>query len=63
LVDTFKKKSNIVDIELQRHALKIFINARIGTLNDAKGVAKDVSKIGHYGNGDYEIKVTDDRLQ
>lgn len=56
----FKKKTNIVDIELQKHALKIFINAPIGTLNDAKGLAKDVSKIGHYGNGDYEIKVSDD---
>ena len=56
----FKKKTNIVDIELQKNALKIFINASIGTLNDAKGLTKDVSKIGHYGNGDYEIKVTDD---
>ena len=56
----FKKKTNIVDIELQKNALKIWINASLGRLNDAKGLAKDVSKIGHYGNGDYEIKVTDD---
>jgi predicted transport protein len=29
-------------------------------LNDAKGIAKDVSKVGHFGNGDYGVKVTND---
>ncbi len=56
----FKKQRNIVDIEVQKNALKLFINAPIGTLKDANGLAKDVSKIGHLGNGDYEIKVSDD---
>jgi predicted transport protein len=27
-------------------------------LDDPKGVARDVSSIGHWGNGDYEIRVT-----
>jgi predicted transport protein len=56
----FKKRRNIVDIELQKHALKIWINAPFGSINDAKGLAKDMTEIGHFGNGGYEIKVTDD---
>ena len=30
-----------------------------GTLNDPKKIARDVSNIGHWGNGDYEIKIKD----
>lgn len=33
----------------------------MGQIDDAKGVTRNVSQIGHYGNGDYEIKVTDTR--
>lgn len=28
-------------------------------MNDPKGVMRDVSSIGHWGNGDYEIVVAD----
>lgn len=56
----FKKGSNISDIEIQMNSLKIFINKKSGTLDDSKKIAKDVSKIGHRGNGDYELKVTND---
>ncbi|WP_159795173.1 DUF5655 domain-containing protein [Streptococcus halichoeri] len=56
----FKKDNhNIIDIEVQHKQLKLFINAKIGQIDDAKGVTRNVSQIGHYGNGDYEIKVTD----
>ena len=57
----FKKGSNISDIEMQKKALKIFINAKIGTLDDPKGLAKDVSNIGHRGNGDYQIQIENDK--
>jgi len=57
---SFKKKRNIVDMELQRHALKLWLNVPFGSINDAKGISKNVANLGHYGNGDYEIKVTDD---
>jgi predicted transport protein len=56
----FKKKHNIVDIEIQKKSLKLWINARFGSLDDPKHIAKDVSKLGHYGNGDYEIKIKND---
>ena len=58
---SFKKIDKIVDIEILKKSLKIFIKAKWGTLNDSKCLAKDVSKIGHSGNGDYQIQVTDDR--
>lgn len=57
----FKKGSNISDIEMQKKGLKIFINAKIGTLDDPKGLAKDVSNIGHRGNGDYQIQIVNDK--
>ncbi len=56
----FKKGSNISDIEFQKKALKIFINAKKGTINDPKGLVKDVSNIGHRGNGDYQIQIEND---
>ncbi len=56
----FKKGSNISDIEIQKKGLKIFINAKKGTLNDPKGLVKDVSEIGHRGNGDYQIQIEND---
>ena len=57
----FKKGSNISDIEIQKKSLKIFINAKIGTINDPKGLVKDVSNIGHRGNGDYQIQIENDK--
>ena len=56
----FKLGKNIVDIEVQKKSLKIYVNAKAGTLNDAKGVMRDVSKVGHYGNGDYQVQVQND---
>jgi len=57
----FKKGSNISDIEIQKKSLKIFINAKIGTLDDPKGLVKDFSNIGHRGNGDYQIQIENDK--
>jgi predicted transport protein len=57
----FKKGSNISDIEMQKKGLKIFINTKIGALDDPKRLAKDVSNIGHRGNGDYQIQIENDK--
>jgi len=56
----FKRGSNVVDIEFQRKQLKFFINMKKGELNDYLKISRDVSNVGHYGNGDYEIKVNKD---
>ena len=41
-------------------ALKIWINLKKGELDDSKGLAQDISNIGYWGNGDYELQVSDD---
>ena len=57
----FKQTSNVCDIDIQKSSLRIFINMKKGTLDDPKGVTEDLSNKGHWGNGDYVIKVSDDR--
>lgn len=56
----FKAPKNFTDIEVQKHALKLFINMRKGELNDPEDLADDVSNIGHWGNGDYRVYLKDD---
>jgi predicted transport protein len=54
----FKKNKNIADIVIMKKGIKIFINLKKGKLDDPKKIMKDVSKTGHWGNGDYEIIVS-----
>lgn len=54
------KNKIIIDILLQKKALKIWLNTRYGMLDDSKGIARDVTNIGHWGNGDYEIQLSND---
>ena len=56
----FVAKTNFTDVEVQSARLKIFLNVKIGKLDDPKKLARDVSKKGHWGNGDYEISFGDD---
>ena len=53
----FKRRTNFVDIEFQKKQLKFFINLKKGELDDPMSVSRDVSAVGHYGNGDYEVRV------
>jgi predicted transport protein len=56
----FKVDNNIFcDIVLQGKGLKIYLNLKSGGLQDQKNVARDVSNVGHWGNGAYEIKLSD----
>ena len=58
----FKRgKNNIVSIHLQNKSLKMWINAKKGFLDDPKNITKDVSQLGHWGTGDYEIIVSDSK--
>ena len=55
----YKLASNFVDIEIRSKDLKIFLNVESGKLNDPLGLARDLTKpkTGHWGNGDYEVKL------
>ncbi len=55
----FKKDKNLADIHIQQKGLKIWINMHKGDLDDPKKIANDVSRKGHWGNGDYELNVSD----
>ena len=56
----FKKgKNNIVSIHLQNRSLKLWLNAKKGNLDDPKKLTKDVSNVGHWATGDYELTVSD----
>jgi len=57
---SFKIDNNIFcDIVLQGKGLKIYLNLKSGDLQDEKQAARDVSNVGHWGNGSYEIKLAD----
>lgn len=59
---SFKIQNTIIaSIEVQKGALKLYIKLNKGQLDDPKKLADDVSQIGHWGNGDYQIKVSDDK--
>ncbi|WP_195336296.1 DUF5655 domain-containing protein [Paraclostridium bifermentans] len=60
LVIGFSIKNKIfIDILVQKKKLKIFLNAKYGEIDDIKNLSKDMSNTGHWGNGDYEIQVSD----
>jgi predicted transport protein len=54
----FKKDKNIVDIRIQHKNLILWLNMKKGELNDPRKLAVDASSKGHYGNGDYELHVS-----
>lgn len=59
---SFKIQNNIIcSIDVQKRSLKLYVNLSKGQLDDPKKLADDVSQIGHWGNGDYQLKVSDDK--
>lgn len=56
----FVASSNVVDIHIQKKAIKLWINLPFGKLDDPKGISRDVSAKGHWGNGAYEIQMQND---
>jgi predicted transport protein len=51
----YKFDTNFADVELQKSRLHIWINMRFGEIADPKGICRDVSGVGHLGNGDVEL--------
>lgn len=52
--------SAISDIEIQSKQLKLYININKGQLDDPKGLMRDISNVGHWGNGDYQTLIKND---
>jgi predicted transport protein len=56
----FRAKTNVTDVVVLKRSLKIFLNLPKGKLDDPKKLARDVSNVGHWGNGDYQIHIASD---
>ncbi|HCU56888.1 MAG TPA: hypothetical protein DF984_01425 [Anaerolineaceae bacterium] len=52
---SFKIEKDFVCAGLQQKQMKLWLNLPKGKLDDPREMARDVSKVGHWGLGDYEI--------
>lgn len=51
----YKAETNFVDVVPQARPLRLSLNMRFHELHDPKGLAKDVTNLGRWGNGDVEV--------
>ena len=51
----YKAETNFVDVVPQAKRLRLALNMRFSQISDPKGLCKDVTDIGRWGNGDVEI--------
>ncbi len=51
----FKAQTNFVDIVPQKKRLRLSLNTDFDKIKDPKGICKDVSGLGRWGNGDVEV--------
>ncbi len=54
----YKAETNFVDVEPQAKRLLLTLNMNFAEINDPKGLCRDVTGIGHQGNGDVQIGLT-----
>lgn len=51
----YKAESNFVDVIPQASRLLLSINVPFHELHDPRGIARDVTNLGRWGNGDSEV--------
>ncbi len=54
---SYKFKTNFVDIVPLKNGLKLYLRMPFHELQDEKNLARDMTNIGHLGNGDIEVKL------
>lgn len=54
----YKAETNFVDVVPQAKRLRLSLNMPFSEVNDPKGLCKDVSGVGRWGNGEVEIGLT-----
>ena len=57
LTIAYKAETNFVDIVPQAKRLRLSLNMPFAELDDPKGLAKNVTGIGRWGNGDVELGI------
>lgn len=55
----YKAETNFVDVVPQASRLRLTLNMPFHELHDPRGMAKDVTNVGRWGNGDVEIGFAD----
>lgn len=53
----YKVTTNFVDIVPQRNRLKLCLNIPFNEIHDPKGICKDVTHLGKWGNGDVQVSI------
>ena len=51
----YKAETNFVDIVPQAKRLRLSLNMSFAEISDPKGLCKDVTRLGRWGNGDVEV--------
>ena len=54
----YKAETNFVDVVAQKSRLRLSLNLHFHELHDPKGLAKDVTNLGRWGNGDVEVALS-----
>ena len=54
----YKAETNFVDVVPQQKRLRLSLNMEFSEINDPKGLCKDVSGVGRWGNGDVEVALS-----
>lgn len=55
----YKAETNFVDVVPQAKRLRLSLNLQFHELHDPRGLAKDVTNLGRWGNGDVEVGLSD----
>ncbi len=51
----YKLDTNFVDIVVQKQRLRISVNMKISEVYDPNDICRDITGLGHWGNGDIEL--------
>lgn len=51
----YKMDTNFVDIVFQKQRLRISVNMKFSEVIDPKGICRDITDLGRWGNGDVEL--------
>ncbi|MFO0940700.1 MAG: DUF262 and DUF1524 domain-containing protein [Pirellulales bacterium] len=54
----YKAETNFVDLIPQAKRLRLSLNIDFSDINDPKGIARDITNLGRWGNGDVEVSLS-----
>jgi len=56
---SYRHGKNFVEVEVQTKGLKLCLDIPYSELHDPRGIARDVTSVGHWGTGDVAVKFQD----